>query len=86
MSRRNAEIAAEFAELLRRTREHVAALLARQAGARASLHLRAEPEAVAEVLFSLADGIALRMLAEPDRDFARDRRAPASPPSRALLD
>ena len=29
----------------------------------------AEPEAVAEVLFSLADGLALRMLIEPERDF-----------------
>jgi hypothetical protein len=33
------------------------------------LHLHAEPEAVAEILFSLGDGVALRMLAEPDRDF-----------------
>jgi hypothetical protein len=33
------------------------------------LHLHAEPEAVAEILFSLGDGFALRMLTEPDRDF-----------------
>ncbi len=33
------------------------------------LRLHAEPEAVAEILFSLGDGLALRMLAEPDRDF-----------------
>jgi len=32
--------------------------------------LHAEPEAVAEVLFSLGDGLALRMLTEPKRDFA----------------
>jgi hypothetical protein len=32
--------------------------------------LTARPEAVAAVLLSLADGLALRMLAEPDRDFA----------------
>ena len=33
------------------------------------LHLHAEPEAVAEILFSLGDGLALRMLSEPQRDF-----------------
>ncbi len=33
------------------------------------LRLHAEPEAVAEILFSLGDGVALRMLSEPDRDF-----------------
>jgi hypothetical protein len=33
------------------------------------LHLHAEPEAIAEILFSLGDGFALRMLAEPERDF-----------------
>ena len=33
------------------------------------LRLHAEPEAVAEILFSLADGFALRMLTEPERDF-----------------
>jgi len=69
LSRRNAEIASEFAELLRRTRGHVAALLAAKQ-AEGVLHLRAEPEAVAEVLFSLGDGMALRMLAEPERDYA----------------
>ncbi len=40
--------------------------LAQQEGV---LHLHAEPEAVAEILFSLADGFALRMLTEPERDF-----------------
>jgi AcrR family transcriptional regulator len=68
LSRRNADIAAEYAELMRRTREQVAGMLA--VGQRDGiLRLHAEPEAVAEILFSLADGFALRMLAEPDRDF-----------------
>ena len=50
---------------MRRTREHVAGMLA--AGQREGvLRLHAEPEAVAEVLFSLADGFALRMLTEPE--------------------
>ena len=84
LSRRNEEIASEFAELLRRTREHVADLLARKQ-AEGALHLRAEPEAVADVLFSLADGICLRMLTETDHDFARTLDAGVLA-VRALLD
>jgi hypothetical protein len=34
------------------------------------LHLAAPPGAVVEVLLSLADGVALRMLLEPQRDFS----------------
>jgi hypothetical protein len=30
--------------------------------------LRADPEAIAEIIFGLGDGLALRILAEPDRD------------------
>ena len=68
LSRRNEEIAVEYAELMRRTREQVAEMLdsAQREGV---LHLHAEPEAIAEILFSLGDGFALRMLSEPDRDF-----------------
>src|SRR5213593_1215496 len=84
LSQRNEEIAAELVELLRRTREHVAALLAAK-HAEGVLHLRADPEAIAEVLFSLADGIALRMLAEPERDFGRTIAAGVAA-VRALLD
>jgi AcrR family transcriptional regulator len=69
LSRRNEEIAAEFAEVIRRTREAVAAILARKAE-EGVLALRGEPDAVAEVLFGLADGLALRMLGEPERDWA----------------
>jgi AcrR family transcriptional regulator len=69
LARRNGEIGAEYAELLRATREHVAAML--DDGQREGiLRLHAQPEAVAETLFSLADGFALRMLAEPERDFS----------------
>jgi hypothetical protein len=67
LSRRHKEVAAEFSELLRRPREQVAALL-RAKEAEGVLHLSAEPDAVVDVLFSLADGIWLRMLAE-ERDF-----------------
>jgi AcrR family transcriptional regulator len=68
LSRRNPEIAAEFAELLRRTREHVAALLSEKEAA-GVLRLHAPADAVADVLFSMADGVAMRMLTERDRDF-----------------
>jgi AcrR family transcriptional regulator len=74
LSRRNADIAAEYAGLIRRTREQVAELLAKAQRERI-LHLHAEPEAVAEVLFSIADGFALRMLTEPGRDFTPTMQA-----------
>jgi AcrR family transcriptional regulator len=67
LSRRNPEIATEFSELVRRTREHVAAVLAAKQ-AEGVLDLRADPEAIAEIIFGLGDGLALRILAEPDRD------------------
>jgi len=68
LARRNEEIAAEVAELHRRVREHLARLLAgaTEAGV---IRLAGEPDAVSEVLFSLADGLAMRMLAEPARDY-----------------
>ena len=74
VSRRNDGIAVELAELLRRTREHVAELLAAK-HAEGVLDLHAEPGAIADILFALGDGIALRMLAEGDRDFAATVRA-----------
>lgn len=74
LSRRNEDIAAEYGGLIRRMRGQVAAMLA-QAQGEGILRLHAEPEAVADVLFSLADGLALRMLAEPKRDFGQTVRA-----------
>jgi len=68
LSRRNEDIAVEYAGLMRRTREQVAGMLA-GAEKEGVLDLHAPPEAVAEILFSLGDGFALRMLSEPDRDF-----------------
>jgi AcrR family transcriptional regulator len=69
LSRRNEDIAAEYAGLMRRTREQVAGMLA-LAQREGVLHLHADAEVVAEVLFAIGDGFALRMLSEPDRDFA----------------
>jgi AcrR family transcriptional regulator len=74
LSRRNEEIAVEYARLVRLTRERLAGMLA-AAQAEGVLQLHAEPEAVADILFSLGDGFALRMIAEPERDFAETIRA-----------
>jgi len=74
LSRRNADIALEYAGLMRRTREQVSGMLA-AAQDEGILHLHAEPEAIAEILFSLGDGLALRMLSERDRDFTATIRA-----------
>ena len=83
LSRRNEDIAAEYGGLMRRMREQVAGMLA-GAEREGILHLHAEPEAVAEILFSLGDGFALRMLAEPDRDFGATVQAGIAA-ARALL-
>jgi len=83
LSRRNSDIAEEYAGLMRRTREQVARMLA-AAQREGVLVLHAEPEAVAEVLFSLGDGLALRMLSEPERDFTATLRAGVAC-ARALL-
>ncbi|MGD1057621.1 MAG: TetR/AcrR family transcriptional regulator [Solirubrobacteraceae bacterium] len=69
LSRRNAEIAVEYAGLMRNTREQVAEMLA-AAQREGVLRLHAAPDAVAEVLFSIGDGFALRMLTEPHRDYS----------------
>jgi AcrR family transcriptional regulator len=68
-SRHNDDLAVEMAELMRRIRVHLGSLLAakRDEGV---IELGGDPEAVATVLFSLADGLALRMLSEPDYDYA----------------
>jgi AcrR family transcriptional regulator len=83
LSRRHEDVAAEFTELLSRPRKQVAALL-RAKEADGVLHLSAEPDAVVDVLFSLADGIWLRMLSE-ERDFGPTIAA-AVKCVRALLD
>jgi AcrR family transcriptional regulator len=83
LSRRHEDVAAEFSELLSRPREQVAALLRAKVDD-GILHLSADPDAVVDVLFSLADGIWLRMLAE-QRDFAPTIDA-AVKCVRALLD
>jgi AcrR family transcriptional regulator len=66
--RRNPEIRREVAELFKRSRQHVAEIL--QAKEREGvLSLRFDAESVVAYLFGIADGIALQVLSEPDRDF-----------------
>ena len=69
VGRRNPELAAEFTQLVSRTRDQLARLLEgkRDEGV---LQLAADPSAIADVLFSIADGLALRMVAEPERDWS----------------
>jgi AcrR family transcriptional regulator len=83
LSQRNEEIADEMAELGRRTREHVGELLG-SAEREGVLKLGAPPEAVADVLFALADGLAFRFLCEPDRDKRAAMKAGITA-ARALL-
>jgi AcrR family transcriptional regulator len=68
LGKHNAEVAVELAELHRRVRVHLAGILA-AARDQGAVRLDDDPEIVAEVLFSIADGLAMRMLAEPTRDF-----------------
>ena len=83
LGQQNEEIAVEVAELHRRVRTHLAGVLgaARDQGA---IRLDEDPEVVAEVLFSIADGLAMRMLAEPGRDFGPSVAA-ATRAARALV-
>jgi AcrR family transcriptional regulator len=81
--RRNPEIAAEFAALQRATRAQVAELLAAKQR-EGVVRLADEPEAVAAVLLSLADGLALALLGEPDHDAAKTLAA-ATAAARALI-
>jgi AcrR family transcriptional regulator len=69
LAQRNPDIAAEYAELQRNMCGHIATVLAAKHD-EGVLHLAAPPGAVVEVLLSLADGVALRMLLEPQRDFS----------------
>jgi AcrR family transcriptional regulator len=80
---RSPEIAAELAELGRRTRSRLADSLEARAKA-GVLTLRDEPEAVAAFLFVLADGITVRRLSEPDYDI-RPLMDKAVVAARALL-
>ncbi|HWE14527.1 MAG TPA: TetR/AcrR family transcriptional regulator [Solirubrobacteraceae bacterium] len=83
LGHRNAEIAAEVAELARRMRTRLAEALrtGREAGV---FELRAAPDDVASFLLTLADGVTIRRLAEPELDI-RPLMEQAVLAARALL-
>ncbi|MGZ5342361.1 MAG: TetR/AcrR family transcriptional regulator, partial [Solirubrobacterales bacterium] len=67
--RRNPEIEREIAELFNRTRLHVVDIL--DAKQREDvLNMRFETPAVVGYLFAIADGVALQVLSDPDRDHS----------------
>jgi AcrR family transcriptional regulator len=66
--RRNPEIQREVAELFNRSRGHVAEVL-RTKEQEGVLSLRFDAEAAVAFLFGIADGVALQVLTDPDRDF-----------------
>ena len=67
--RRNPEIQREVGELFNRTRDHVVEIFeAKQRDG--ALKLRFDANSVVGLLFALADGIALQVLADPERDHA----------------
>lgn len=68
LAQRNEEIAAQLAELGRRTRSHLAGALEGKQDTRV-LSLRIEPELAAMFLFALADGVMVRRLSEPELDI-----------------
>jgi AcrR family transcriptional regulator len=66
--RRNPEIQREVGELFSRSREHVADIL-RAKESEGVLTLRFDVESTVAYLFGIADGIALQVLSDPDKDF-----------------
>lgn len=69
LARRHPEVATEVEALLGRMRSEVGAVLADKERA-GIVQLAAPPEVLADLLFAVGDGAAMRMLAEPDRDPA----------------
>jgi AcrR family transcriptional regulator len=66
-SRHSEEIRVELAEVYRRWRAHLAEGLRRKER-EGVIKLRAEPEAVAAVLFALGDGLGIQVTSDPDWD------------------
>jgi AcrR family transcriptional regulator len=65
--RRNPDIQREVGQLFERTRSHVAAVL-RVKESEGVISLRFSADAVVSYLFALADGLALQVLSDPERD------------------
>ncbi len=79
LAQRNAEIAAEYAELQAGMRAHISGVLAAK-HEQGILHLAASPDAVVDVLLSLADGLSRACCSSPSATTAR-RSPPAWPRS-----
>ncbi len=69
VARRHPEVATELEALLGRMRSEVGEVLAAKERA-GIVTLAAPPEVLADLLFAVGDGAAMRLLAEPDRDPA----------------
>jgi AcrR family transcriptional regulator len=67
--RRNADVEREMGGLFRRTREHVSEIL-RSKQDEGVVSLRFEADAVVGYLFAIADGFALQVLSDPDREHS----------------
>ena len=65
--RRNPDIQNEIGELFNRTRDHVAEIF-RAKEREGVIKLRGDADAVVGYLFAVADGLALQILTDPDRD------------------
>ncbi len=65
--RRNPDIQHEVGQLFERTRSHVAEVL-RAKESEGVISLRFDAEAIVSYLFALADGLALQVLSDPERD------------------
>jgi AcrR family transcriptional regulator len=81
--RRNPEIQREVGALFNRTREHVADIF-RAKEREGVLKLRADADAIVGFLFAVADGVALQMLSDPERDHT-DVIAAGTLAARSLL-
>ena len=67
--RRNPDIQQEVAAMFRRTRRHVAAALEVKDG-EGTLALRFEAEPTVAYLFAIADGLAVQVISDPERDHS----------------
>ena len=81
--RRNPEIQREVGELFNRTRGHVAEIF-RAKEREGVLSPRADVDSVVGFLFAIADGLALQVLSDPDRDHT-DVIAASTEAARHLL-
>ena len=81
--RRNPEIEREVGELFSRTRDHVAEIL-RAKESEGVISMAFDADAIVGFLFAVADGLALQMLSDPDRDHT-DTIAVGTAAARSLL-